>query len=239
MKLRRTFLAIVILILGTSAMYAQAPAGAPPSSTTATTTNSAKKPPVFRPTKEQIGEVQTMLKNKKLYNGVSSGTYNDETRTAIKAFQKDNGLKETGTLNRATLEKFGIELTDNQKLIPVSKSSYASSDDKSKASDPSASSASGSAPSTGNPKAKKPAVFRATVDQIKAAQKMLKDKSLYAGTETGKLDDATREALKKYQSANSVRVTGTLNSMTLEKMGIALTEKQKASGAAAASSTPK
>src|SRR5689334_21804180 len=83
-----------------------------------------KKPPVFRPTKDQISKVQKILIDKKLYTGEASGSYNDATRAGIKSFQKDNGLKETGTLNRATLEKFGVELTDAQKAIPVSQSSF-------------------------------------------------------------------------------------------------------------------
>ncbi|MCA1588879.1 MAG: peptidoglycan-binding protein, partial [Acidobacteria bacterium] len=58
---------------------------------------------------------------------------------------------------------------------------------------------------------------------------MLRAKGMYSGEASGKLDDATREALKKYQEANEVKVTGTLNQATLEKMGITLTEKQKAS----------
>jgi hypothetical protein len=33
--------------------------------------------------------------------------------------------------------------------------------------------------------------------------------------------------LKKYQAANGLSPTGTLNQITLEKMGIALTDKQK------------
>ena len=59
---------------------------------------------------------------------------------------------------------------------------------------------------------------------------------MYAGDETGKLDDPTRDGLKKYQEANGVKVTGTLNAATLEKMGIPLTDKQKADAAA---TTPK
>jgi hypothetical protein len=43
----------------------------------------------------------------------------------------------------------------------------------------------------------------------------------------GKLDDATREGLRKYQQAEGLKVTGTLNKITLEKMNIALTDKQK------------
>jgi len=70
-------------------------------------------------------------------------------------------------------------------------------------------------------------IFRATLDQIKQAQAILKQRSLYAGDQTGKLDDATRAGLKKYQEAEGVKVTGTLNKLTLEKMGITLTDKQK------------
>ena len=70
-------------------------------------------------------------------------------------------------------------------------------------------------------------VFRANKDQVKQAQSLLKQRSFYSGEQTGKLDDATREGLKKYQKAENIKVTGTLNRLTLEKMGIPLTDKQK------------
>jgi peptidoglycan hydrolase-like protein with peptidoglycan-binding domain len=79
---------------------------------------------------------------------------------------------------------------------------------------------------TGTAKKRGP-VFRATKDQINQAQAVLKNRGFYNGSQTGKLDDATREGLKKYQTAESLKVTGTLNKLTLEKMGIELTEKQK------------
>jgi peptidoglycan hydrolase-like protein with peptidoglycan-binding domain len=71
-------------------------------------------------------------------------------------------------------------------------------------------------------------VFRATADQVKQAQAILKQRNFYSGEQTGKLDDATRGGLKKYQEAESLKVTGTLNKVTLEKMAITLTDKQKA-----------
>ena len=71
-------------------------------------------------------------------------------------------------------------------------------------------------------------VFRATKEQINHAQALLKERGFYAGEQIGKLDDATREGLRKYQQAEGLKVTGTLNRITLEKMNIALTEKQKA-----------
>ena len=70
-------------------------------------------------------------------------------------------------------------------------------------------------------------IFRATSDQVKQAQTILKQRSFYAGEQTGKLDTDTRAGLRKYQQAESLKVTGTLNKVTLVKMGIALTDKQK------------
>jgi len=70
-------------------------------------------------------------------------------------------------------------------------------------------------------------VFRATKDQINQAQALLKQRGFYGGEQIGKLDDATRDGLRKYQQAEGLKVTGTLNKVTLEKMNITLTEKQK------------
>src|SRR2546421_10857578 len=69
-------------------------------------------------------------------------------------------------------------------------------------------------------------IFRATADQIKQAQAILKQRAFYTGEQTRKLDTDTRAGLKKYQQAEGLKVTGTLNKVTLAKMGIVLTEKQ-------------
>ncbi len=145
-----------------------------------------------------------------------TGKMDDAFRDEIKKYQTANGLRATGTLNRATLEKMGVALTDKQKEIPVSENSFASAD-------------------TDKTTKKRGPVFRATKDQIVAAQKLLKEKSMYAGEATGALDPATRAGLKAYQEANGMKGTGTLNRATLEKMGIALTDKQKETFAAASS----
>lgn len=70
-------------------------------------------------------------------------------------------------------------------------------------------------------------VFRANKEQINQAQAILKSRGFYSGEQIGKLDEATREGLRRYQQAEGLKVTGTLNKITLEKMNIALTEKQK------------
>jgi peptidoglycan hydrolase-like protein with peptidoglycan-binding domain len=87
--------------------------------------------------------------------------------------------------------------------------------------------ANANATTTNANKPKRGPIFRATADQIKQAQAILKQRSFYSGDETGKLTPETRAGLKLYQKAEGLKVTGTLNKVTLEKMGVSLTEKQK------------
>lgn len=78
------------------------------------------------------------------------------------------------------------------------------------------------------PAKKRGPVFRATKEQIKQAQAILRRRNFYSGEPTGKLDADTRAGLKKYQEAETIKVTGTLNRATLERMNIPLTDRQKA-----------
>src|SRR5690606_21747906 len=196
-----------------------------PSSASAAPTKTKKV--IFRPTKDQISQVQTKLKSENLYSGEATGKLDKASRASIKKWQGSNGLKKTGTLNRATLEKMGIELTETQKAIPVDPGSFASAEEEKKP-------AKTSAAKSGSTGPKRPAPFRANKDQIMAAQKLLRDGNMLTGGEDGKLDDTTRDGLGKYQEANGLRITKTLNAATLEKMGIALTDKQKEQVAAQA-----
>ena len=55
------------------------------------------------------------------------------------------------------------------------------------------------------------------IGEIQAA--LVKDGS-YAGVPTGKWDDSTANALRKYQSAHGLSPTGKLDALTLEKLGL-------------------
>jgi len=170
------------------------------------TTESKPKSKKFRANKEQIVQAQKMLKV------AESSKMDADTKAAVKTYQGENGLRKSGSLNRATLEKMNISLTDSQKEIPIAASSYVAVKTS----------------STDATEAKKRGpVFRANKEQIMETQMKLKTGGMYAGEQTGKLDDATRDGIKKFQEVNGVKVTGTLNKETLEKMGIALTDKQK------------
>jgi len=77
------------------------------------------------------------------------------------------------------------------------------------------------------PEVKRGPVFRSTKEQIKQAQALLKTRGFYNGQEDGKLNADTRAALRKYQEAEGLKVTGTLNKVTLERMGVVLNDRQK------------
>jgi peptidoglycan hydrolase-like protein with peptidoglycan-binding domain len=207
MKSLHFVLLVSLLSVAALSVHTQTSPNADPASESRT---ASKRGPVFRANKDQVAAAQKMLKTKGIYTGDATGKLDSATRDSIKNFQQNNGLRATGTLNRATLEKMGIALTDKQKEIPASTNSYASAG-KTKSSDGKS----------------KRSIFRATKEQIIEAQKLLRTGGMYSGEETGKLDDTTRESLRKYQEAKGLKATGTLNQPTLEKMGIALTDKQK------------
>ena len=205
----------ILLILVAVCLFGASTNAQTEATTTAKTTDTQTeskektKKKTFRSNKEQVMQAQKMLKV------TETGKMDQDTKAAVKTFQGENGLRKSGSLNRATLEKMSIALTDTQKEIPVSPNSFAAAPSVTAEAD----------------KPKRGPVFRASKEQVMTAQKMLKEKTMYSGEETGKLDEATREGLKKYQEANGVKVTGTLNQMTLEKMGIELTDKQKENAA--------
>ena len=237
--LKRLFLLLSIFVLTTTAMFAQG-SSATPAATPAATSEAKPKKPVFRSTKDQVKEAQTMLKASKVFSGEVTGVSSPEWKTAVKSYQGDNGLAKTGSLNRATLEKMGIKLTDKQKEIPVNPDHIASGDSKTTKTE-SKTETKTEAKTTDGPK--RPAPFSANKDQITALQTKLKEAKLFDGAADGERSDALKAAVKKYQEANSLNATGGINAATLEKAGIALTDKQKdqvaAQAAYDAAKTPK
>ena len=218
---RSILLMIAMLFLGLSVFGQGSSPAAKPSPTPAAETSA--KPARFTPTKDQIMQGQKILIAAKLYTGEATGVYG-ESRPAIKAYQQANGLDVNGKFDRATLEKMGIALTDKQRGVASTTASTGGTGPKPTATN--------TGSTTDGPK--RPAPFRANVGQIKDAQKILRDGKMLTGGEDGKLDDLTREGLGKYQEANGLKVTKTLNAATLDKMGIALTDAQKAQVAAQA-----
>jgi len=182
------------------------------SSTTAASTAKTEKHKsrgqAFRPTKSQVKSGQQVLIDAKLLTGEATGKYTDETREAIRSYQKANDLDVNGKFDKATLEKMNIPLTDHQ-LGKVTEKKADSAN-------------------SAHEGHKRPAPFRATDEQIKSAKTILVGEKLFAGEIDDKFTDAFRASLGEYQKAKGIKETKTLNAATLEKMGIALTDEQKA-----------
>jgi peptidoglycan hydrolase-like protein with peptidoglycan-binding domain len=59
-----------------------------------------------------------------------------------------------------------------------------------------------------------------TADRINEIQDALAKKSAYAGTPSGKWDDSTVEAMKKFQSTHGLNPSGKMDALTLQKLGL-------------------
>ena len=64
-----------------------------------------------------------------------------------------------------------------------------------------------------------------TADDIKKAKEALKAKGHNPGPIDGVLDGKTQQALRDFQKANKLPVTGVLDAQTAEKLGVSLKEK--------------
>lgn len=74
----------------------------------------------------------------------------------------------------------------------------------------------------------------ASEKSIKEAQTLLKELGLYQGEATGQLDDATKEAIKKFQTEHKLKDTGQPNKKTLKALNEAKAGGKKEEAPAAA-----
>ena len=59
-----------------------------------------------------------------------------------------------------------------------------------------------------------------TTDRISEIQEALAKRGTFDGMPTGKWDDSTTEAMRKFQAANHLNPTGKLDAPTLQKLGL-------------------
>ena len=71
----------------------------------------------------EVSKIQTKLKNWGYYNGSVDGIYGSSTLSAVKKFQRKNGLTADGIAGKATLEKMGIFPSSSKSSGSVSSSS--------------------------------------------------------------------------------------------------------------------
>lgn len=71
----------------------------------------------------EVSKIQTKLKNWGYYTGSVDGIYGSSTLSAVKKFQRKNGLTADGIAGKATLEKMGIFPSSSKSSGSVSSSS--------------------------------------------------------------------------------------------------------------------
>ena len=71
---------------------------------------------------EEVKQIQTKLKNWGYYKGSVDGIYGSGTLTAVKSFQRKNGLTVDGIAGKKTLEAMGIFSSNNTSSTSVSNS---------------------------------------------------------------------------------------------------------------------
>lgn len=71
----------------------------------------------------EVSKIQTKLKNWGYYTGNVDGIYGSSTLSAVKKFQRKNGLTADGIAGKATLEKMGIFSSSSKSSGSVSSSS--------------------------------------------------------------------------------------------------------------------
>ena len=76
-------------------------------------------------------------------------------------------------------------------------------------------------------------------DDIKKAKEALKAKGLNPGPIDGTLDSKTQQALRDFQKANKLPVTGVLDAQTAEKLGVGMEKGSIPRAAPGGSSLPK
>ncbi len=151
-------------------------------------------------TGESVKKVQKRLKTLGYYSGSIDGDYGAGTKSAVRDFQKRNGLSTNGEVNSATLKKLN-------------------SSDAKKAS----SSGSGSSSSDGTCRPGD------TGDAVKKVQKRLQKLGYYSGTIDGDYGNGTKSAVKAFQNRNGLKTSGEVNSATLKKLNSSDAKKASSS----------
>ena len=146
-----------------------------------------------------IRSVQQELKTSGYYHGKIDGVVGPNTKSAIRAYQKDQNLAVTGRLNSGTVMK----LRGQSAMQNMNEAARAANNQ-----------------STNNASANP---SKATIE---SAQRQLKGKGLYSGAINGKLDQSTESAIRNYQQQNNLTVNGKLDNDTLNKLGVSTTNQQ-------------
>ena len=178
---------------------------------------------------EQVKAIQQQLFDLKLLRDAPDGAIGPMTRTAIRAFQKKAGLRETGEPSKELYALMRVALANRDVVanspLPLPPKVDGKADSKTDAPAPETKTAQPAATiDIGKPEAPPPPptsadIVRPTVpadatwpttaaDQIKAVQMLLVELNLLRDTPDGMLGPLTRTAIRDYEKTAGLRITG-------------------------------
>ena len=140
----------------------------------------------------EVKKVQQRLKELGYYSSVCDGDYGAKTVTAVKAFQKKNGLTQTGICDAATLKKLNADNAVNANGNANNDPDVLNTNQTLQSGDNGA--------------------------QVKLLQKRLKELGYYTTAIDNDYGYQTAAAVSAFQRANGLTVNGTANSTTLKKL---------------------
>ena len=138
---------------------------------------------------DAVKQLQQRLKELGFYTYGCDGDYGDRTVTAVKAFQKKNGLTADGVCGASTLKKLNSDSAINSK-----------------------------GKSTVELKTSQTLQRGDSGAQVKALQSELKELGYYTATLDSDYGYRTAEAVSAFQRANGLTVNGIANSTTIKKL---------------------
>ena len=147
---------------------------------------------VVEMTSEQKLRLEQRLSELGFFSAESDSTYDAETRAAVESFQQANGLEVTGLADDATLERLNsADAVSRQDYLTRFSGAYAQM----------------TALEMG-----------ATGSDVQVMQRHLKDFGYFSGEPSGSFDDATRQAVERFQMVNGLPITGVADGATLMRL---------------------
>jgi len=154
---------------------------------------------------DDIRIVQRVLIERGLLHGEADGVLGPETREAVSAFQRQQGIEVTGSIDTRTVSSLGV----SGRLSQQANQSISQSQ----------SSPTGAQTSTTGHGQTSPAVDLSH-DDIRVVQRVLIERGLLHGEADGVLGPETREAVSAFQRQQGIEVTGSIDTRTVSSLGV-------------------
>ncbi|MFO1161440.1 MAG: SEL1-like repeat protein [Reyranellaceae bacterium] len=161
-----------------------------------------------RSTADQVRAVQQALFDLKLVRDKPDGTIGPVTRAAIRSFQRNANLRETGEPSKEVYAALKAALAKAEAKPETA--AEPAKPDTAKAEEPRPSAVAAAEPAKPEPPtaADPPGWPKATIDQVKAIQQALVDLNLSRDKPDGDIGPVTRDAIRAFQRSANLRETG-------------------------------